>query len=295
MNVFNGSQGLPERAEPAGQAHRSQHCLLFAVDVAGFTDRRRDDQVQLAVRRTLYNLVPGAFDDALVGWAECLHEDRGDGMLVIVPMRMPSARVVDPLLPVLGHRLGEHNRIAAPAHRIQLRAAVHIGEVHRDGYGLAGESVNHLFRLLDAPALKRALAESGGDLALIASAYFYDSVLRHRPAGIDPGTFWPVDVAVKQTRAKGWVHLPHAPEGTPSLQGTGDGLAVPDGAEAAEVGTARAAAGGSDNSRHVHGTVLGDGAPARTHNQGIAFLGNVEVHGDVVAGDKIIYTDRDQG
>jgi hypothetical protein len=217
-----GPSALPARPQRAHggspDVRGSQHCVLLAVDVAGFTDAGRDDRVQLAIRAELYRLVKEVFDDSLLGWADCIHEDRGDGIVVIVPARMPSARVVDPLAALLARRLAAHNALAREAYRIRLRVAVHIGEVHRDGQGLAGTAVNHLFRLLDAPVLKRALADSGADLALIASDYFYDSVLRHGPGTVDPGAFWPAAVQVKQTRTRGWIHLPQVPRGTEALR-----------------------------------------------------------------------------
>lgn len=279
MNVFDDT-GPPGPPEPAGPEHRSQHCLLFAVDVAGFTEPGRDDRVQLAVRGALYALVRDAFDGALLGWAQCLHEDRGDGMLVVVPMRMPSALLADPLAALLARRLREHNRAAPPARRIRLRAAAHIGEVHRDRHGLAGVAVNHLFRLLDAPALRRALADSAGELALIASDYLYDSVLRHRPGRVDPGAFWPVEVQVKQTRARGWVHLPHAPDGTPALR----------------AGTTRPAPPALPDAPDVP-DVPAFPAPAAPplpagRDQRIAFFGTVHVAGDLVTGDKTVRADR---
>ncbi|WP_119730587.1 hypothetical protein [Thermomonospora amylolytica] len=270
MNIFgDAAHGLPDRPgeRAAGGPRRSQHCVLLAVDVAAFTDPARTDRVQLAIREALYDVVPGAFDDCPLGWDGCLHEDRGDGMLVVIPARMPTITVVDPLLDRLAERLRRHNRSASGPHAVRLRAAAHIGEVHHDAHGLAGTAVNHLFRLLDAPALKRALDDSGGELAFIASDYFYDSVVRHAEGTVDPAAFWPVTVEVKQTRARGWVHLPHSPAGTPALREA-----------AAPTRTAPPA---------PPAPAPGPGRPAG----GIAFFGNVTVHGDVVAGDKIVRGD----
>jgi hypothetical protein len=187
---------------------RAQHCVIFAVDIAGFTDAKRDDEIQLAVREALYAVLAGAFDGTGLCWEDCLHEDRGDGILVIIPATMPSATVVDPLLDHIRAGLRRHNRMASDAARISLRVAVHIGEVYRDRHGLAGTAVNQLFRLLDAPALRLALADTGAEVALMVSDYFFDSVIRHGPGSIDPATFRPANVAVKQTRTRGWIHVP---------------------------------------------------------------------------------------
>lgn len=284
MDFFTSGTGdLPAR--PGAVRHQSQHCVLFAVDVAGFTDRRRDDQAQLAVRAALYALVPQAFDESLLGWAGCLHEDRGDGILVVIPARMPTATVVDPLLDLLRHGLRRHNKVAGPANVIRLRVAVHIGEVHRDEHGLAGTEVNHLFRLLDAPALRQALADSGGELALAASDHFYESVIRHGHGMIDPATYWRSAVHVKETRGHCWVHLPAAPHGTPALR-AGTEL------ETTSATPATREPDSTHEARDAQGRLLEDPEPPPPrHGPGLHFHGDVTVQGDVVAGNKIIYGD----
>ncbi len=217
-------QILPEPAnnptspqmQPGGT--REQHCVLFAVDVAGFTDHGRDDAVQLYMRQALYAVLTQAFEASQLGWDNCQHEDRGDGVLVIIPAGMPSVTVVDPLLDRLRAGLRRHNRIAADTAGIRLRVAIHSGQVHRDEHGVTGAALTHLFRLLDAHALKEALAKSTGDLALIVSDHFYDTVIRNAPGMIDPETFQPATVAVKETRARGWLHLPQIPPHLPRPQ-----------------------------------------------------------------------------
>jgi hypothetical protein len=251
--------------------------VLFAVDVAGFTDIRRDDEVQLTVREALYALLIEAFDGAHLPWEECLHEDRGDGVLIIIPAKMPSSTVVDPLVDRVRTGLRRHNRMASDAATIRLRVAVHIGEVHSDAYGLVGTAVNHLFRLLDAPALRQALVSSAADVALIVSDYFFDSVIRHSPGTIDPATYRQVTVEVKQTRTHGWIHVPGVPGGA-------DATAIADRSalDAAERQQGAAAP------RDLYGmTVRRSQAPAA----GFAFYGPVTFYGDAVAGDKIVSAD----
>ena len=57
--------------------------------------------------------------------------------------------------------------------------ALHAGEVNYDEHGVTAASVNLAFRLLDASALKAALAGSPGVLAVIASSWFFEEVVRH--------------------------------------------------------------------------------------------------------------------
>lgn len=188
-------------------APRSLHRDLLAVDIAGFGDRARDNMIQLHMRDALYRILRQAFDDAGIGWHSCSHEDQGDGVLVVVSPHVPTSALIDPLADLIRAGVRCHNRLSSPAAAIQLRMAIHAGQVHQDPNGLAGEAVVHLCRLLDAGQLRTALAASGAELALIVSAYVHDTVIRHGPGLIDPAEYHPIEVAVKETRARAWVNI----------------------------------------------------------------------------------------
>jgi uncharacterized membrane protein YgcG len=194
---------------------RSQKCVIFAVDIAGFGHHMRDDQVQLVIRCVLYDLLRAAFDTVGINWDWCLHEDRGDGVLVIIPAQLPANVVIDPLVAHLQADLRRHNRRSRTVTRFRLRVAVHIGEVHRDQHGVAGTSLIHLFRLLESPVLKDALADGESDLALIVSDDVYTKVLPSSSGLINPMTFHAVIATVKETTARAWLHLPACPNPAP--------------------------------------------------------------------------------
>src|ERR1700683_4640744 len=59
-----------------------QLCGLFAVDIAGFNGLHRDDDIQIYVHESMYEMLQAAFDRSDVPWFSCIHEDRGDGVLV---------------------------------------------------------------------------------------------------------------------------------------------------------------------------------------------------------------------
>ncbi len=189
-------------------AARSFHRDVLAVDIAGFCEPARDDMVQLYMRDALYRILPQAFSDAGIGWRSCSHEDRGDGVLVVVGPHVPTATLIHPLADLIRAGVRCHNRLSCPAAAIQLRMAVHAGQVHRDSNGLAGETVTHLFRLLEAEQAKTALVRTGADLALVVSGYLHQTVIRHGCGLIDPAVFRPINVAVKQTRTRAWLHAP---------------------------------------------------------------------------------------
>jgi len=75
---------------------------------------------------------------------------------------------------------------------------------------VAGTSINLTFRLLDTGPLKSALAGSPGVLALVTSSWFFEEVVRHRPAA-HPTAYRPVRLTVEETDAVGWAHLPDNP------------------------------------------------------------------------------------
>jgi tetratricopeptide (TPR) repeat protein len=181
------------------------HRTIVVVDVEGFGDQRRTNRDQVAIRDGLYRAMQDAFGSAGIPWDDCGHEDRGDGVFVLVPAEVPKGLLAEALPSALVTALRGHNRGHPAAERIRLRMALHAGEVHYDEHGVTAAAVNLAFRLLDASALKVALARSPGALAVIASSWFYEEVVRHSAAA---SAYCPVEVAVKETTATGWICLP---------------------------------------------------------------------------------------
>ena len=191
-------------APPTG----GQLCTLFAVDIAGFTGPHRDDDIRLYLHEELYRILEKAFDGSGISWNCCFHEDRGDGVLVVVPPGIACMGIIDPLPERLRGLIRRHNHVSCEAAGIQLRAAAHIGPVDHDGHGFISSDINLLFRLLDAHPLKRALTGSGAELALIISDYVYRNVVCRYPSLVGPDVFKPVRFQVKYTRAAAWTYLP---------------------------------------------------------------------------------------
>ena len=180
----------PAEARPAAPAD-GQVCALFAVDIAGFTSPHRDDDIRLYLHEELYQVLHKAFDGSGIPWADCFCEDRGDGVLIVVPPGIPCKGLIDPLPERLRGLIWRHNHVTREAAGIQLRAAVHIGRVEYDGHGFVGTDINLLFRMLDARPLKAALAGSGAELALIVSDYVYRNLVCRYPSLVSPDAFRP--------------------------------------------------------------------------------------------------------
>jgi transcriptional regulator with XRE-family HTH domain len=182
------------------------HRTIVAVDVERFGDRRRTNRNQMAIREGLYGAMREAFGQAGIPWNDRDHEDRGDGMLILVGPEVPKSLFAISLPPALASALRQHNDTHSDVEQIRLRLAVHAGEVNYDQYGATGVSINLTFRLLECDPLKKALAGSTGVLAIIASPWFYEEVIRHNVT--DALTYSPVPVTVKETTTTGWICLP---------------------------------------------------------------------------------------
>jgi tetratricopeptide (TPR) repeat protein len=186
-------------------ARPAVHRTIVVVDVAGFGDHRRTNLHQLAVRDSLYAMLALAFDRSGIRWADCDNEDRGDGVLIVVPPSVTKSVLVESLPDELTSALREHNRTHAVEEQIRLRVAVHAGEIHYDDHGVVGRAVNLAFRLLDAAVFKEVLARSTSELAIITSAWFFEEVVWH---AANRAEYQQVRVAVKETDTTAWIRVP---------------------------------------------------------------------------------------
>jgi tetratricopeptide (TPR) repeat protein len=197
------------------------HQAIVAVDVEGFSSRT--DLHQSAVRRNLYESLEQGFNEAGIPWDACdTSQDRGDGVLVLVPPDVAHIFLVDQLPHRLAAALRRNNAIYAAEAQIRLRMAVHVGRIDFDARGITGHTVNFVCRMLDAPVLKAVLAASRGVFALMVSDWFYREVVQPDPA-VRPDTYREVFVGVKEeNHTPAWIRLPDdlllsAPEQGPAM------------------------------------------------------------------------------
>jgi hypothetical protein len=109
------------------------HRTVVAVDVEGFGNRHRTNRVQVAVREGLYRAMQEAFRRSGIPWIPRDHEDRGDGMFILVGPEVPKSLFVESLPSALAAALHSHNRAHPGLESIRLRMALHAGEVNYDG------------------------------------------------------------------------------------------------------------------------------------------------------------------
>ncbi|MEV4316813.1 hypothetical protein [Actinocrispum sp. NPDC049592] len=186
-----------------------QHASMVLLDVESFGDPGRTAADQLQVRAGMYGALGKAFGAVGIVLGDCDVEDRGDGVMVLVPAVVSKNRLVAGFPDALREAVAEHNAGHSANARFRLRVALHAGEVHRDAQGSTSDSLNFAFRLLDAAVAKQVLGSSAAELVVIASEWFYNNVIRHDPAA-HAGSYAEVAFQTKETSAPAWIRLPGA-------------------------------------------------------------------------------------
>jgi len=186
--------------------HLAVHRAILIVDVENFGNPNRTNTDQLAIRDTVYKVLQQSFAKASINWAKCVTEDRGDGVLILIPPTVPKSLLVGKLPAHISEMLVQHNAECPAQVRIRLRVAIHAGEVHSDAHGYAGTSINRAFRMIETSASRRALRQSSGVVALVVSDWFYDEVVRHCPDAM-PSCFRKVHVTVKESKMAAWIRI----------------------------------------------------------------------------------------
>lgn len=182
-----------------------ENCTVIRTDIVGFGSHDRNDGDRLAIRDAHMEALNGS-----LGFLRkhCKSEDRGDGRVVVVPPEIPTASTLRCLLPALPEMLGQHNRASREPARIRLRVAVDVGPVTSDRPGCSGEVFIRVARLLDAPALKEAMASStAASIGMIVSPFVFDTAIRHAEGWADPSTYRLIEVSVKECRTSAWMQL----------------------------------------------------------------------------------------
>ncbi|WP_043669194.1 hypothetical protein [Streptomyces xylophagus] len=182
--------------------HQQVSRIFFGIDIAGFNRADRSDCVGLVMRRTIYDALQRGLDDAGIPPERYELLDRGDGVMTVLDPSVGIAGLVHTTIPTLTTALLEHNKLAHRAHRIQLRAALHCGQVVRDKHGYAGRDISHAFRLLDSPELRVALAKSDADLVLAISGSARLMMSPDYPS--TQLALTPVRITTKESSAQAW-------------------------------------------------------------------------------------------
>jgi hypothetical protein len=178
-----------------------ENCTVILSDVVGFGARTRTDEDRRVIRDALFSMTHTALQDLPDVWS---WDDRGDGLLTVVPPSVPTAKVIAHLHKELPAALEEHNRAHGDSAQIQLRVAISVGPVATDRMGVTGEAIIVTARLVEAQLFKEAMNDPQVSLGVIVSTFIYESVIRH-----DLGLtgYSQINVDVKETSVSAWVKL----------------------------------------------------------------------------------------
>lgn len=202
------------------------YCPILFFDIAASAHPSRDNDIQLFIRRGLYEILRRSFEQVGIAQVAYYREDYGDGVLAVIPPTTAVDAIVG--LPAwLQQEIQRHNKCASAAARIQLRGALHVGPIYWDEHGVCGEAINHTARLIEAQPVKDELVSADADLVFALSEPVYNAVARHSP---QPGNtvYREIKARVKESKFSAWITvsgarpLPEMPFHQPPLS------AVPD-------------------------------------------------------------------
>ncbi|TDD63314.1 hypothetical protein E1293_43310 [Actinomadura darangshiensis] len=183
-------------------------CAFLVCDIASFSDASRVDPMRVRVRKAMYDGLDRSLQGAGLRLDDAYHEDRGDGVMVVLPPDVRTDLLLTTVVEGLRAEVRHHNEAASAPAQMRLRVAVNVGEAESDGRGIVSTALTHTFRLLDAAPLKEAVAVAETGLALIVSRQVYEDVVRQGRGRVDPGDYYQVRVQVKETTDDAWVMVP---------------------------------------------------------------------------------------
>ncbi len=184
----------------------AHHKTIMAVDIAGYNDPKRTTAHRLVVHEGFWKLMRTAFAEVGIPWDVLFMENTGDGAMIQLPPEVAKADLVAQLPDRMLAELRRYNEVHADGAKVQLRVALHAGEVYQGSHGTISDANSFAFRLLEEPAAKKALKESGAAIVLIVSDTFYQDVVRADPAA-DAGSYRRIPVSVKETKTEAWLRL----------------------------------------------------------------------------------------
>jgi CRP-like cAMP-binding protein len=184
-----------------------QNCTIVLIDIADFGARIRSDRDRGTIREILYKILQSTFENADFRQHDYHQEDRGDGVLLVIPPPGRTNSIIDRIHGQLVTLLHEYNSTAATATRIQMRVALQVGPVDADAHGVNGRAIIDAARLLDAPALRQHLAESGADLGFITSTHVYETFIQPNPGHVIPTAGQHLSCQVKKETINAWMYL----------------------------------------------------------------------------------------
>jgi DNA-binding SARP family transcriptional activator len=175
--------------------------------------RAVDQRHHLAANRPethefVHRVLTSACAEVGLSWADCHRAEREGGVLVTAPPEVATWTLIDAVADHLGQAVDAHTNRHQGIDTVPLRIALHLEQAGEDGQQTAAEDIDMALRLLDAPALSPAPADSPVASALIISAGFLDAAARSG-AVRDMTVYRSVEVVIDGNTVPCWVRLLH--------------------------------------------------------------------------------------
>ena len=200
------SQALFARMRPRPLA--GENCTVLLTDVAGFGAPYRTDLHRQIIRREHLQIVQRTLGAI---WDACTWQDRGDGLLIVAPPHMTTAKIMNCINRELPDRLRVHNATYARAACFHLRLAANVGPVTGDPLGFSGESIIRASRMVEAPVLKQAMERTSAVLGIMVSPFVYETAIEGTGDVLVAGEYEQVEVRNKELVAPAWMRLTGLP------------------------------------------------------------------------------------
>ncbi len=180
-----------------------EHRVGFGVDVVSYSSRSTPQQKQVQGR--LAEMVEQVLADLGVPVQDTDQQPAGDGMMLVLPARVPAHIALPRLLHGWRARIATDSA-AHPSDRIRLRLAIAAGPFTPAAVGFSGQTIIGIGRLLDSEPLRRAVTEHpDADLVALVSDRIYQDVVGERYPGLDVEDFQSVEVSVKTYFGRAWL------------------------------------------------------------------------------------------
>jgi hypothetical protein len=197
--------GTPNARRPH-QPLTGENCTVILTDVVGFGAPDRSDQDRVIVRLEHLKMMQASLGPL---WEACIWEDRGDGLLIVVPPQVPTGKIIECIHRELPDKLRLHNRTYSTHVRIHLRIAVNVGPVTTDQVGMSGEAIIRTARLVEAPPVKEAMATTGCGLGIVVSEFVYETAVGQAGIFIETNEYQKIDVILKEFSSPARMRLVH--------------------------------------------------------------------------------------
>lgn len=180
------------------------HHLIINLDVQD--SGQRTNPGQLILRDVIYDIVQSAFTATGIDLSRP-PEDRGDGVLLVLPADVPKKQMLGRWVNELHEALRERN--APLKEPIRVRVGIHAGELHHDDHGVAGTDVNIACRLASCEPAKGTLrAAPAARMVVAVSDFIHQSVVRHDGPYIDPDSYCKHALRTAEYNGHVWLRVP---------------------------------------------------------------------------------------